>query len=113
MFEEDNFYTISKTANLVGVQTHVLRFWEKKFSHLNPKKGIGGRRYYSSIDIEKLKSIKNLLHDQGFTIPGAVKHLSKEEIENNPIIEENKKVKQLLDYAISSLDKAKNIIKSY
>ena len=113
MKEDSAYHTISEVSKKLNLPTHVLRFWEKKFSHLNPKKGIGGRRYYSSIDIEKLKSIKNLLHDQGFTIPGAVKHLSKEEIENNPIIEENKKVKQLLDYAISSLDKAKNIIKSY
>ena len=57
MFEEDNFYTISKTANLVGVQTHVLRFWEKKFSIIKPRKSISRRRYYSSLDIKYLLMI--------------------------------------------------------
>ena len=38
MYEENNFYTISKTATIIGVQTHVLRFWEKKFFILKPKK---------------------------------------------------------------------------
>ena len=61
MKEEDNFHTISKTANIVGVQTHVLRFWEKKFFILKPKKSVSGRRYYSSSDIEYLLMIKSKL----------------------------------------------------
>ena len=72
MFEEDNFYTISKTAIIVGVQTHVLRFWEKKFLLIKPKKSLSGRRYYSSIDIKYLLMIKKLLYEEGFTIKGAI-----------------------------------------
>ncbi len=72
MYDEVNFYTISKTAEIIGVQTHVLRFWEKKFFVLNPKKSPSGRRYYSTSDIEYLQMIKKLLYDQGFTIKGAV-----------------------------------------
>ena len=72
MFEEDNFYTISKTANLVGVQTHVLRFWEKKFLFIKPRKSPTGRRYYSSSDIKYLLMIKKLLYEEGFTIKGAI-----------------------------------------
>ena len=71
MYDELNFFTISKTAEIIGVQTHVLRFWEKKFFVLKPKKSPSGRRYYSSTDIEYLHIIKNLLYDQGFTIKGA------------------------------------------
>ena len=48
MNEKDNFHTISKTANIIGVQAHVLRFWEKKFFMIKPKKSSSGRRYYSS-----------------------------------------------------------------
>ena len=76
MYDEVNFYTISKTAEIIGVQTHVLRFWEKKFFILKPKKSPSGRRYYSSSDIEYLRMIKKLLYDQGFTIKGAVNFLN-------------------------------------
>tara|TARA_B100001093_G_scaffold476727_1_gene503386 strand:+ start:392 stop:733 length:342 start_codon:yes stop_codon:yes gene_type:complete len=72
MYKESNYSTISKTAKIVGVQAHVLRFWEKKFFVLKPKKSSSGRRYYSSSDIEYLHMIKKLLYDQGFTIKGAV-----------------------------------------
>ena len=69
---QNSFYTISKTAEIIGVKSHVLRFWEKKFSSINPKKSLSGRRFYSSEDIETLLMIKNLLYDDGFTIKGAM-----------------------------------------
>ena len=88
--EKDNHYlTISKTANKIGVKPHVLRFWEKNFFIINPKKkGISGRRYYSSSDIEILILIKDLLYTEGFTIKGAVnfindKYKNKNEITNS------------------------------
>ena len=77
MYEENNFYTISKTATIIGVQTHVLRFWEKKFFILKPKKSSSGRRYYSSLDIEYLFMIKKLLYEEGFTIKGANNYINK------------------------------------
>ena len=77
MYEENNFYTISKTATIIGVQTHVLRFWEKKFFILKPKKNASGRRYYSSLDIEYLLMIKKLLYEEGLTIKGAIKLINK------------------------------------
>ena len=113
MKEESAYHTISEVSKKLDLPTHVLRFWEKKFRHLSPKKGTGGRRYYSFNDIEKLKSIKKLLYDQCFTIPGAIKYLRKEENQNDTIVYENKKVQELLDNAISSLGKAKDIIKRY
>ena len=69
---QNSFFTISKTAEIIGVQSHVLRFWEKKFSSINPKKSQSGRRYYSSEDIKTLLMIKKLLYEEGFTIKGAV-----------------------------------------
>ena len=83
MFEEDNFYTISKTANLVGVQTHVLRFWEKKFLFIKPRKSSTGRRYYSSSDIKYLLMIKKLLYEEGFTIKGAINFINKKYKDKN------------------------------
>ncbi len=83
MYEENNFYTISKTANIIGVQTHVLRFWEKKFFILKPKKSASGRRYYSSLDIEYLLMIKKLLYEEGFTIKGAINLINKKYKDNS------------------------------
>ena len=65
---QNSFFTISRTAEIIGVQSHVLRFWEKKFSSINPKKSLSGRRFYSSNDIEALLKIKKLLYEDGFTI---------------------------------------------
>mgnify|MGYP000318192221 FL=1 len=60
MQDDDTFFTISKTADIIGVRSHVLRFWEKKFFLIKPKKRASGRRYYSSSDIKFLLSIKKL-----------------------------------------------------
>ena len=73
----NTFYTISKTSAILGVKSHVLRFWEKKFSLINPKKSLSGRRYYSSEDIKTLLMIKKLLYEEGFTIKGAVSIIDK------------------------------------
>ncbi|MDG1866518.1 MAG: MerR family transcriptional regulator [Yoonia sp.] len=69
------FRTISEVAATLDTPTHVLRFWESKFSQIKPVKRAGGRRYYRPEDIDLLSGIKTLLHDQGMTIKGAQKLL--------------------------------------
>lgn len=69
------FRTISEAAKELGLQQHVLRFWESKFPQIQPMKRAGGRRYYRPEDIDFLASIRTLLHDQGFTIKGVQKLL--------------------------------------
>jgi DNA-binding transcriptional MerR regulator len=69
------FRTISEAAKELGLQQHVLRFWESKFPQIQPMKRAGGRRYYRPEDIEFLGNIRTLLHDQGFTIKGVQKLL--------------------------------------
>ena len=49
MHLEDNFYTISKASEIIGVKAHVLRFWEKKIKLAKPNKLFNGRRYYISL----------------------------------------------------------------
>ena len=78
-FNQNSFFTISKTAKIIGVETHVLRFWEKKFFSINPKKSLSGRRFYSSNDIETLLMIKKLLYEDGFTIKGAINIVDKKD----------------------------------
>ncbi len=62
------FRTISEVADWLSVQTHVLRFWESKFSQVKPVKRAGGRRYYRPQDMELLGGIKKLLHEDGMSI---------------------------------------------
>ncbi|MDP2697879.1 MerR family transcriptional regulator [Thalassospira sp.] len=67
------FRTISEAASELGLQQHVLRFWESRFSQIKPLKRAGGRRYYRPEDLEMLAAIRSLLHDQGYTIKGVQK----------------------------------------
>ncbi len=69
------FRTISEVADLLDVPAHVLRFWETRFSQIQPVKRGGGRRYYRPEDISLLRGIQDLLHVQGMTIKGVQKVL--------------------------------------
>ncbi|MEE9428073.1 MAG: MerR family transcriptional regulator [Paracoccaceae bacterium] len=74
----DAFRTISEVADWLGTPTHVLRFWESRFTQVKPVKRAGGRRYYRPKDMELLGGIKKLLHGDGMTIRGVQKLLRKE-----------------------------------
>ncbi len=67
------FRTISEVAQELGVQQHVLRFWETKFTHIKPLKRGGGRRYYRPEDVSLIKAIHHLLYVEGYTIKGVQK----------------------------------------
>ena len=69
------FRTISEVSKELHVPTHVLRFWEAKFSSIKPLKRGGGRRYYRPEDLDLLRKIKSLLYDDGYTIKGVQKLL--------------------------------------
>ena len=69
------FRTISEVASELNVPSHVLRFWETKFSQVKPLKRGGGRRYYRPEDIALLRNIRSLLYDDGYTIKGVQKLL--------------------------------------
>ena len=69
----DAFRTISEAADALGVPQHVLRFWETKFSFIRPMKRAGGRRFYRPQDIQVLRGVQRLLHDEGYTIKGVQK----------------------------------------
>ena len=77
------YKTISEVSKKVDVPSHVLRFWETKFTQVKPIKRSGGRRYYRSEDIEVLNQIRTLLYQEGYTIKGAQKVL-KLNIKSNP-----------------------------
>lgn len=76
------FKTIAEVAEELGVATHVLRFWETKFSQIRPMKATGGRRYYRPDDVEILKLIKSLLYGNRYTIEGAQRFIKEKGLKN-------------------------------
>ena len=69
------YFRIGEVANAVGVETHVLRYWETEFRSIRPQKSSRGQRVYSRRDVETLMRVRELLYDRGFTIAGARKQL--------------------------------------
>jgi DNA-binding transcriptional MerR regulator len=69
------YFRIGEVASAVGVETHVLRYWETEFRSIRPQKSSRGQRVYSRRDVETLLRVKELLYDRGFTIAGARKQL--------------------------------------
>jgi len=65
------YFTISEVSKLCGVKPHVLRYWEQEFTQLRPMKRRGNRRYYQLHEVKLIRQIRQLLHEQGFTIVGA------------------------------------------
>jgi DNA-binding transcriptional MerR regulator len=78
------YYRIGEVSDIVGVQPHVLRYWETEFRSIRPQKSSKGQRVYSRRDVEKLLRVKDLLKNQGFTIAGARKRLSEPDPEPQP-----------------------------
>lgn len=69
------YYSISEASEYTGVEAHVLRYWETKFSKLNPKRVSGNQRKYTRNDLELLYAIVRLLYDEGYTLDGAERKL--------------------------------------
>jgi DNA-binding transcriptional MerR regulator len=67
---EKKYFTIGEVSEFCQLKSHVLRYWEQVFPQLEPNKR-RGRRYYQRADVALVFEIKNLLHQEGFTIPGA------------------------------------------
>lgn len=75
------FKTIAEVADELKVATHVLRFWETKFTQIKPMK-VNGWRYYRPDDVEVLKLIKNLLYGNRYTIEGAQQLIKEKGLKN-------------------------------
>ena len=72
------FYRVGEVSQLVGVESYVLRYWEKMFPQLNPEKDETGQRVYTRSDIDLILRIKDLLYEERYTIDGARKRLRRE-----------------------------------
>lgn len=75
------YFRIGEVAELVGVEPHVLRYWEREFRSIRPTKSTKGQRVYSRRDVENLMRVRELLYREGFTIAGAKKKLQRSGLE--------------------------------
>ena len=78
---EKRYYAIGEVAKAFGVNTSLIRFWEKEFDVLRPKKNAKGNRKFTPEDIKNLKFIYHLVKERGFTLEGAKTHLKEEKKE--------------------------------
>ena len=96
---EKRYYGIGEVAKAFKVNTSLIRFWEKEFDALKPKKNAKGNRKFTPEDIKNLKLIYHLVKERGFTLEGAKTHLKedkKETLNNFEIISKLEDVKNQL-----------------
>jgi DNA-binding transcriptional MerR regulator len=96
---EKRYYSIGEVAKAFNVNASLLRFWEKEFDVLQPKKNAKGNRKFTPEDIKNLKLIYHLVKERGFTLEGAKIHLKeekKETLNNFEIISKLEGIKQQL-----------------
>ncbi|GHA25887.1 transcriptional regulator [Salinimicrobium marinum] len=72
------YYGIGEVADAFGVKTSLIRFWEKEFDVIKPKKNAKGNRKFTPEDIKNLELIYHLVKERGFTLEGAKTHLKEE-----------------------------------
>ena len=75
---EKRYYGIGEVAKAFDVNTSLIRFWEKEFDVLKPKKNAKGNRKFTPEDIKNLQFIYHLVKERGFTLEGAKTHLKEE-----------------------------------
>lgn len=89
---EKLYYTIGEVADMFAVNSSLIRFWEKEFEVLKPKKNKKGNRLFTSEDVNNLKLIFHLVKERGYTLEGAKKKLNA----NKENIEEQVQIKETL-----------------
>ena len=98
------YYTIGEVAQMFDVNTSLIRFWEKEFQVISPKKNRKGNRLFTTKDIENINKIYHLVKIKGFTLDGAKNSLKAKEdysheeklTDNEAVIERLKAIKELL-----------------
>jgi len=96
---EKRYYSIGEIAQAFGVNTSLIRFWEKEFDILKPKKNAKGNRMFTPEDLKNLKLIYHLVKEKGYTLEGAKDYLrnsKKPPLDTLAIIEKLKLIKQQL-----------------
>ena len=91
-----SFFRIGEVAKYVGVDSHVIRYWESEFPRIKPVVGKGRQRLFRREDVLMLRKIRQLLHVQRYTIDGARRLFEEDRMDTNPAVLELQKAKQKL-----------------
>lgn len=101
------YYSIKEVSELLEVPESTLRYWEKEFKQISPKKSSSGVRMYTQEDISQVKFVKFLVHDNHLTIKGAqqrIKDKPQQTVDLHEIVSRLKTVRQELVDILSELD---------
>lgn len=90
---EKLYYNIGEISNAFGVKPSLIRFWEKEFSIINPKKSSKGTRKFSIKDVEKINLIYSLVKKKGYTLEGAKKQILNGENGNLDVLKRLQKIR--------------------
>ncbi|MBT8180203.1 MerR family transcriptional regulator [uncultured Eudoraea sp.] len=93
---EKRYYGIGEVARAFDVNTSLIRFWEKEFDVIQPKKNAKGNRKFTPKDVQNLQLIYHLVKERGFTLEGAKTHLREEKqktLSNFEIIQKLERIK--------------------
>ena len=93
---EKLYYSIGEVADAFDVKPSLIRFWEKEFQMISPKKTHSGTRKFAAKDIEKFELIHTLVKERGFTLEGAKKQLKKGNRGNLDVLKKLQKIRQEL-----------------
>ena len=98
---EKLFYSIGEAANMLNVNVSLIRFWEKEFTILKPKKNKKGNRLFSKKDIDNLGIIYHLVKERGFTLEGAKKKIKENKEDTINHIEIVSRLKEIKTFLVS------------
>jgi DNA-binding transcriptional MerR regulator len=84
---EKLYFSIGEVAEMFDVNTSLIRFWEKEFTQLQPRKNSRGNRVYSKKDLELFKKIHHLVKEKGFTLEGA-----KNALRDKPVLDQQEAI---------------------
>ncbi len=108
------YFTIGEVSKLCDIKPHVLRYWEQEFDQLKPVKRRGNRRYYQRHEVKLVRTIRQLLYIDGFTISGARARLdgtdgSTTEIQESASL--GSQSKNIITQVIKELDEVVSMLK--
>ncbi|MBA3649074.1 MAG: MerR family transcriptional regulator [Chitinophagales bacterium] len=107
-YPEKQYYAIGEVAKMLNLSVSNLRFWEKEFEILRPKKNAKGDRFFTKKDLEYLKLIHHLLKEKGYTIDGARKKLMQNQdlvTDRVAVLDSLKKIRSFLVTLKDSMEK--------
>ncbi len=107
------YFTIGEVSKLCDIKPHVLRYWEQEFDQLKPVKRRGNRRYYQRHEVKLVRTIRQLLYIDGFTISGArtkLEGLDVKSVEPGKSMSLGTQSKNIISQVIKELDEVVSML---